>query len=140
MYTNITHEFRTPLSVIQGVADQLEGNEEAKETIQRNSIDLLNLVNQMLDLSELESGTLPLKLVQGEIINYLSLYIHITTINTQSVPIRMKPSRFFTSVSTMRKPNLIFLDFTHTYYSPTPTVLPCFDRTYSPLYRIPLPL
>ena len=75
MYTNITHEFRTPLSVIQGIADQLAGNEKARETIQRNSIDLLNLVNQMLDLSKLESGDLPLKLIQGDVINYLSYLI-----------------------------------------------------------------
>ncbi|MCA9819187.1 MAG: hybrid sensor histidine kinase/response regulator, partial [Cyanobacteria bacterium HKST-UBA01] len=36
---------------------------------------LLHLVNQMLDLSKLESGTLPLKLVQTDIIAYLR-YIH----------------------------------------------------------------
>ncbi len=75
MYTNITHEFRTPLSVIQGTAEQLEGNEKAKETIHRNSIDLLNLVNQMLDLSKLEAGSLPLNLIQGDVINYLSYLI-----------------------------------------------------------------
>lgn len=72
MYTNITHEFRTPLSVIQGVAEQLDGNEQAKEAIQRNSYNLLNLVNQMLDLSKLESGTLPIKMMRGDVINYLS--------------------------------------------------------------------
>lgn len=72
MYANITHEFRTPLSVIQGLAGQIEGNSATKEAIQRNSFNLLNLVNQMLDLSKLESGTLSLKMMQGDIINYLS--------------------------------------------------------------------
>ena len=72
MYTNITHEFRTPLSIIQGMTEELEGNEKAKESIQRNSFNLLNLVNQMLDLSKLEAGNLPIKMLQGEVINYLS--------------------------------------------------------------------
>lgn len=71
MYTNITHEFRTPLSVILGAAEQLRTNQEAKETIQRNSLNLLNLVNQMLDLSKLEAGNLPLKMQRGDVINYL---------------------------------------------------------------------
>ena len=72
MYTNITHEFRTPLAIIQGMTGELEGNEKAKATIQRNSFNLLNLVNQMLDLSKLESGNLPIKMVQSDVINYLS--------------------------------------------------------------------
>lgn len=72
MYTNITHEFRTPLSIIQGMTEQLEGNDKVKDTIQRNSFNLLNLVNQMLDLSKLESGNLPIKMVQSDVVNYLS--------------------------------------------------------------------
>lgn len=72
MYTNITHEFRTPLSIIQGMTEELEGNEKAKAAIQRNSFNLLNLVNQMLDLSKLEAGNMPLRLVQSDVINYLS--------------------------------------------------------------------
>ncbi len=72
MYTNITHEFRTPLSVIQGLAEQIEGNENTKASIQRNSLNLLNLVNQMLDLAKLESGTLSVSMTQGDIITYLS--------------------------------------------------------------------
>jgi signal transduction histidine kinase/DNA-binding response OmpR family regulator len=75
MYTNITHEFRTPLSIIQGMTEQLEGNEKLKATIQRNSFNLLNLVNQMLDLSKLETGNLPLKMVHSDIIAYLSYLI-----------------------------------------------------------------
>ena len=72
MYTNITHEFRTPLTVIQGMAGQLEGNHKVKMAIQRNSFNLLNLVNQMLDLSKLESGNLSVNMIQGDVINYLS--------------------------------------------------------------------
>ena len=79
-YTNITHEFRTPLTIILGMADQLKnrvnGNhEESLDMINRNGHQLLKLVNQMLDLSKLESGGLKLHWEQGDIISYLQYVI-----------------------------------------------------------------
>ena len=70
-YTNITHEFRTPLTVILGMSEQIENNERAKALIQRNGANLLRLINQLLDLSKLESGSLALNPVHGDIILYL---------------------------------------------------------------------
>ncbi len=80
LYTNITHEFRTPLTVIIGMTKRLEtylqtikGN-EAQGTINiiyRNSHQLLGLINQMLNLSKLESKTMPLNMEQGDIVTYL---------------------------------------------------------------------
>jgi signal transduction histidine kinase/DNA-binding response OmpR family regulator len=67
-YTNFTHEFRTPLSVIQGVTGEIKGNKKAKELIARNTGNLLNLINQMLDLAKLESGKLKLRPQPGEIV------------------------------------------------------------------------
>lgn len=63
LYTNITHEFRTPLTVIMGVAKEA--------IVQRNAQRLLHLVNQMLDLSRLESGKLKLHLIQADILPFL---------------------------------------------------------------------
>lgn len=76
LYTNITHEFRTPLTVIQGMADELDNrpNHEPKEKlrlIKKNSQNLLILVNQMLDLSKLEAGKINKHLQQGDIIAFL---------------------------------------------------------------------
>lgn len=76
LYTNITHEFRTPLTIMLGMAEQLRDqvSEHVKESlamIKRNGRQLLELVNQMLDLSKLESGHLKLEYEQGDIINYL---------------------------------------------------------------------
>lgn len=71
LYANITHEFRTPLTVILGMADQIRGHGTERDLIRRNSHDLLRLINQMLELSKLESGQLRLTLVQGDIIRYL---------------------------------------------------------------------
>jgi len=72
LYTNITHEFRTPLTVIQGMAAQIEKNpQSARKLIKRNSEHLLRLVTQLLDMSKLESKKMQLELVRGDIIAYL---------------------------------------------------------------------
>lgn len=76
LYTNITHEFRTPLTVILGMAQQViekptEQFESRIEMIVRNGRSLLSLVNQMLDLSKLETGKMELHLTSGDIINFL---------------------------------------------------------------------
>lgn len=70
-YTNITHEFRTPLTVIMGMSDNLPNKFKEKQLIQRNSQNLLRLINQLLDLSKLESKSLTLKKVHQDIIVYL---------------------------------------------------------------------
>ena len=57
-YTNLTHEFRTPLTIISGMAKSLETNDKEKSLILRNSDNLLSLVNQLLDLSKSEAGKL----------------------------------------------------------------------------------
>ena len=71
LYTNITHEFRTPLTVISGIAAQLTGNSESKSIIKRNSEQLLNLINQMLDLRKLESGSISINKTQGDIVRFM---------------------------------------------------------------------
>ncbi|MFM6925641.1 MAG: ATP-binding protein [Ferruginibacter sp.] len=76
LYTNITHEFRTPLTVILGMAQQVKSNpplhlDNGIDMIIRNGQSLLNLVNEMLDLSKLETGKMTLQLVNGDIINFL---------------------------------------------------------------------
>ncbi|KAA3636244.1 MAG: response regulator, partial [Bacteroidetes bacterium] len=71
LYTNITHEFRTPLTVIMGMADRVKNHPEERRLIRRNSKNLLNLINQMLDLAKLESGNLQVNYVQGDIVPYL---------------------------------------------------------------------
>lgn len=79
LYTNITHEFRTPLTVISGMASQVLDNpkdwfREGLTMIERNSKHLLHLVNQLLDLSQIEAGRLTLDMIQSDIIAYF-LYL-----------------------------------------------------------------
>lgn len=71
LYTNITHEFKTPLTVISGVIEQVQGHDKVKKLVKRSSSSLLNLVNQILDLRKLEEGRLKLKWIQADIIEYL---------------------------------------------------------------------
>ena len=75
LYTNITHEFRTPLTVISGLTQEIKGNDEKKLLIQKNSDQLLKLINQILSLQKLESHEMELKLKDGDIavfLNYLT--------------------------------------------------------------------
>jgi signal transduction histidine kinase/CheY-like chemotaxis protein len=70
-FANISHEFRTPLTIISGLAGQLKGNKEEAVLIQRNSNNLLALVNRMLDLSKLDAGQLKMEYIRGDIIAFL---------------------------------------------------------------------
>jgi signal transduction histidine kinase/DNA-binding response OmpR family regulator len=76
LYTNITHEFRTPLTVILGMAQQVsdkptEHFTKGMDIIIRNGQSLLNLVNEMQDLSKLEAGKMQLHLSKADIIHFL---------------------------------------------------------------------
>ena len=63
-FANISHEFRTPLTLILGLINkQIEQQEKPplpadSDTMKRNAQRLLQLINQLLDLTKLESGEL----------------------------------------------------------------------------------
>ncbi|RYF76441.1 MAG: helix-turn-helix domain-containing protein, partial [Cytophagaceae bacterium] len=72
----ISHEFRTPLTVILGMADNLRRQadprlQQSAILIERNGRNLLRLINQILDLSRLEAGKMPLKLVRTDLIQFI---------------------------------------------------------------------
>lgn len=77
LYSNITHEFRTPITVILGMAELIrekpgEWVDEGTLKIEQNGRILLKQVSQMLDLAKLESSSMPLHMVNGDIILYFS--------------------------------------------------------------------
>jgi signal transduction histidine kinase/DNA-binding response OmpR family regulator len=84
LYTNISHEFRTPLTVIQGMAEQMEKhpekwNQTGPGKIKQQSQSLLRLVNQMLDISKIEAESMELHLIHGDIrrfVQYITASFH----------------------------------------------------------------
>jgi len=79
LFANISHEFRTPLTLIKGPLDQLNRFPQSalsstnREMMSRNADRLLRLVNQLLDLSKLDAGSLPINVSEG------NMYQHIRT-------------------------------------------------------------
>ncbi|WP_198175008.1 hybrid sensor histidine kinase/response regulator transcription factor [Spirosoma arboris] len=76
LYTNLTHEFRTPLTVILGMVEQILAQPEkylgeGMRLIQTNGRNLLRLINQLLDLSKLENKSFQLNLQQDDVVSYL---------------------------------------------------------------------
>lgn len=75
-YENITHEFRTPLTVLNGAADLIAENPETElqpglDAIRAHTGRMLTLVNQLLDLSKRDSGFLRLDPQPVELVHFL---------------------------------------------------------------------
>jgi signal transduction histidine kinase/ligand-binding sensor domain-containing protein/DNA-binding response OmpR family regulator len=76
-FANISHEFRTPLTLILGPAEKIISytkDEKVKNDatlISRNSKRLLALVNQLLDLAKADAGKLKLEASKGNIVSFV---------------------------------------------------------------------
>ncbi|GAB3702543.1 hybrid sensor histidine kinase/response regulator transcription factor [Spirosoma flavus] len=80
-FTNVTHELRTPLTLILGPTQQLKKAIHQPEeqnwlaTIDRNAHQLLNLTNQLLDLSRLEAGVVRIDERPGDLSTFVAQVI-----------------------------------------------------------------
>ncbi|GHV58013.1 hybrid sensor histidine kinase/response regulator [Bacteroidia bacterium] len=79
LFTNISHEFRTPLSLIVGPLTRIIEKKNYKpeeESIYllmfRNSQRLLRLINQLLDFRKIEAGKLELHMKYDDIIRFIT--------------------------------------------------------------------
>jgi signal transduction histidine kinase/ligand-binding sensor domain-containing protein/DNA-binding response OmpR family regulator len=77
LFTNISHEFRTPLTLILGPIDDLlhrKGTdtiiEKSLRLVQKQSKRMLRMVNQLLDYQKAEAGSLRLVVQPGEIVSF----------------------------------------------------------------------
>jgi signal transduction histidine kinase len=77
-FDNITHEFRTPLTLILSPVEQilqrLPEPRELRKTllmVERNAQQLLRLINQLLDLAKLEAGYLSLNTETGDLTGFV---------------------------------------------------------------------
>ncbi|MBN8705411.1 MAG: response regulator [Bacteroidetes bacterium] len=79
-FSNVSHEFRTPLTLTIGPLEHAlnggygpipPGLMSQLEMMLRNSRRLLRLINQLLDISKMESGKMTLKASEGNLVSFL---------------------------------------------------------------------
>ena len=78
LFTNISHEFRTPLTLILGPLEQImigktrrENDEQLYKLMYRNVKRLQRLINQVLDFRKLEEGRLSMNLSYANIVKFI---------------------------------------------------------------------
>ena len=89
-FANVSHEFRTPLTMIMGPVSQMaesasmtKENKRLLNIVQRNIYRMLRLVNQLLDFNKLENDTLKLKVKETDIVAHLNDLSDIFKINAE---------------------------------------------------------
>jgi signal transduction histidine kinase/DNA-binding response OmpR family regulator len=79
-FANVSHEFRTPLSLILAPIEKKlkssrlhEQDKDDLRLVNRNALRLLDLVNQLLDMSKLEAGKMVLRIQQGNLDEFIKV-------------------------------------------------------------------
>lgn len=76
-FTNISHEFRTPLTLIQGALEKIEGCTNPKEMayslkiLNKSTQRMLRLINQLLEFRKMQNNKLALSLEETDVIAFL---------------------------------------------------------------------
>lgn len=77
-FTNISHEFRTPLTLILGFAEDLLPSQKLSKDIQqsigyiqRNAFRLLRLVNQLMDFRKMENDQMKLRASENDLVDFV---------------------------------------------------------------------
>lgn len=96
-FANVSHEFRTPLTMISGPVAQLAESSDLSpdskrllDIVQRNIHRMLRLVNQQLDFNKLENDTLKLSVRQVDVIAQLSNLTDVFRMNAEEKGITFK--------------------------------------------------
>lgn len=96
MYANISHEFRTPITIIKGLSKNIRKNNlndnvvEQTENIEKNSNQLLHLVNQMLDLGTLDAKMMEINYINDDIVKFLKECISLYKPLAESKQVNLK--------------------------------------------------
>ena len=95
-FSNVAHEFRTPLTMIAGPAAELAGSETVKGRdrklvgiIQRNATWMLSLVNQLLDFNRIGNSKLQLKVAKTDVVAPLQNTVELFRFNADSKKIEL---------------------------------------------------
>ena len=100
-FANISHEFRSPLTLISGQVQNLlqpnrpESDKKKLLTIEKNSDRLLSLINQLLSLSKLEAGKMELHKQQGDLVPFLQnlLFSFQSLADSKGIHLRFESKR-----------------------------------------------
>ncbi|MFL5809471.1 MAG: two-component regulator propeller domain-containing protein [Flavisolibacter sp.] len=104
-FTNISHEFRTPLTLITGPLEKLLKDDVSPvsanhyhQMMYRNARRLLTLINELMDFRKVEAGVLKLKVMPGN----LSFFLKELSEDFTEIAIQ-KHIRFHTNIQTQRE-------------------------------------
>lgn len=102
-FTNISHEFRTPLTLLTGPLEEIRQkypNEDLIPMIQRNTTRLQALINQLLDITKLQAGEFKVETQRGDIVSFLSYIFSSFESLAQSLQIHFLVKQSHTSFET----------------------------------------
>lgn len=95
-FANVAHEFRTPLTMIAGPAQQLSAsgtisgeNRQLVDIIRRNATWMLSLVNQLLDFNRIGNSKLQMKVAKIDIMPHLRDIVSLFRYNADSKGIEL---------------------------------------------------
>lgn len=97
-YTNITHEFRTPLTVIQSAAQNIMRHSPIDSGIHDDAVNIvwysnivLNLINRILDTARMVSGSQPdPEWMHGDIVSFITMICESYHLYAKEKGIRIK--------------------------------------------------
>ncbi len=100
-FANISHEFRTPLTLIMGPLEKLlskaEDNNDVKELAiaRKYAGKLHDMINNLLAISKLESGKLQLRASEIDIVKLIRTYLQAfeSFANQKNIDLQFKPER-----------------------------------------------
>lgn len=100
-FTNISHEFRTPLTLIQGALEKIQRVSNVPrelasplQTMNKNTQRMLRLINQLLEFRKMQNNKLALSLEETDVIAFLyEIFLSFKDISEQkNMNFRFEPS------------------------------------------------
>ncbi len=97
-FNNISHEFRSPLTLILGPLEKLleqdmkEDSKSKLELIHNNAHRLLRLINQLLDLATIDAGKMKLRIERADIITFIKgiVFSHQLLAESKNISLKVK--------------------------------------------------
>lgn len=136
-FTNISHDFRTPLSLIQGVVDNLREKlpDNYYRILHSNTHRLLNLINELMDFRTIEHGKMQLQVsrldlnrLAGDIASDFDELARRRKLNFKKVPDHAMPERIYADRLVLEK---IIMNLLNNAFKYTPVGGTISIETYS---------